>query len=1636
MNVTEHEVFLRAVRSITLAQLVSEDVPVFSGLLRELLSGMVKDIKDFPKETFDRVASSMRLISVLSFTGASHPRFTSTLNEVLVEDKLDTVPAVRDKQRDKIYQLYESTKVGHCTMVVGPTSGGKSTIIATLVKTGIAMGVQTQVYPLNPKSLPIKELYGVLDPITQFWTEGVLSYIFRQMNIPGSYETTDSQRPSGDTIPGTEPLCQDNRSSLFSTLSETRQLRNYIVLDGDLDEVWLENMNSVLDESKTLCLPNGGRTELVHHCRILFEIPHLHHCSPSTISRCGIVYVDPSTLGIEPYWARWLSLNVKPENGEERLEFKNRLNGLFVKYVSSCLSLFTHRRIPLQTVIPMTPLNMIVQLCTILKYNLDGYFAGCISPEETEAVFIFSLYCSLGAVLNAEAQIVFDEHVKELSEFETVKDNEEKIAAYNEIPSKEPTWYSYTLNRGNSPSPGWVLWSSRVNEYEHSPGIEFSEMFVPTMESGKLMWLLNAMHERRRPCLVVGDTGSTQTTTIQYYLRSLKQNSKKHYSQLTVPFTSFTTSRDMLLALESAVNKDTRDRELLLFIDDVNLPKCDGFGTQEPIAFLKFLIENGGCFGRDKNLNWRSFKNTSYFSAVNTPLHHAHLSLDPRFLSLFSIIYTNPLSDSTLVRIYGSILSGHWTQFEEDIRTSVPDIVEMTVDLYKIALAELHPTPAKFQYWLSTRDLSRLTRRLLSITPKLFNTVGTVLRAWRNEFERAVCNRLHTQEDQLLMNGHITEALTKWFPGHVNTVMKDPLVMGELGYEDYQDMGDYSAIENYFVKMQNEYNSFKPIQGPTLDLVLFEDMLQHLYRLYRTLRKPNSHCMLLGLEGEGKRSLVGLATFAAGRKFIKLDNCRVDNLTQFRQDLKAMFKTVVHEKETKVIVIKEHEITNDGCLDLINSIITLGVPPSLYTYKEKQVICSGVKGIIDSDQGIEQMKQTLVQEDPTLCQNEMNLTVKAMIKNLMEETLEEEYQTSDVIPSVCAEEDKTKLITLEDDSGENEESEAWKYFVSQVAANVHVVFCASPTSDTLRSRCRNFPALYNNTYINRIPPWSHDALLAVATKFIEPSTLLPEDLKPSIIEHLLFTHASISQFVEEYQRVLNRYAFFSFKHYLSFVKSFIKMIEQKLQTRSTDGYSIQQKINLLGAAIDIVSRQQGLDNLDSMLELEGSEASFTENPITGTPITENPMTAIKVEELIEMLGPVRVRWGEELATLVTTRTNAVGACLLGAGFMVYASPFSQEFRNRMIYDTWQTHLVDASIPIDSEFLVEEFLCGDDFERRHLNTWRSDELSLDQFSIQNALLVTKGNRFPLCIDPEGRAINWILNREKTNHLKVASFSDTDWYRLLIEAMKYGHTFVINDVESVDPIIEVVLEKNIIQKKGPCSVFLGSTECAYNPGFRLYLTTRKSYSTFKSWVFNKAMVIDFSMTPEALEEMFLSRTIEKETDYEEQYERSLAAVRSNKQNYSTFNKHVMTELTRANVWNKNAALDNIKKNLEKCKEAKDKLLEAESIVATLAPMRDLYRPIAKRAVILYQARKDMTKVNHMYQFSLERFIDKVFPNSFDPSQNSIQNMSMQSAQSIDKETEQIEQDQDYELNQRLISVVDSLTVNCYKHICLVV
>jgi dynein heavy chain len=88
------------------------------------------------------------------------------------------------EQVDKVIQLYEVMLTRHTTMVVGQTGGGKSVIINALARAQSKAGKRTTLHVVNPKAISVAELYGVLDPDTRDWTDGLLSNIFREINRP------------------------------------------------------------------------------------------------------------------------------------------------------------------------------------------------------------------------------------------------------------------------------------------------------------------------------------------------------------------------------------------------------------------------------------------------------------------------------------------------------------------------------------------------------------------------------------------------------------------------------------------------------------------------------------------------------------------------------------------------------------------------------------------------------------------------------------------------------------------------------------------------------------------------------------------------------------------------------------------------------------------------------------------------------------------------------------------------------------------------------------------------------------------------------------------------------------------------------------------------------------------------------------------------------------------------------------------------------------------------------------------------------------------------------------------------------------------------------------------------------------
>lgn len=114
------------------------------------------------------------------------------------------------------------------------------TLSLTMMLSFDRMGALTKMWMLNPKDRSVVELYGILDPNTRDWTDGLLSSIFRHIN-----KLTDKNE------------------------------KRYIVFDGDVDALWVENMNSVMDDNRLLTLANGERIRLQKHCALLFEVGYI-----------------------------------------------------------------------------------------------------------------------------------------------------------------------------------------------------------------------------------------------------------------------------------------------------------------------------------------------------------------------------------------------------------------------------------------------------------------------------------------------------------------------------------------------------------------------------------------------------------------------------------------------------------------------------------------------------------------------------------------------------------------------------------------------------------------------------------------------------------------------------------------------------------------------------------------------------------------------------------------------------------------------------------------------------------------------------------------------------------------------------------------------------------------------------------------------------------------------------------------------------------------------------------------------------------------------------------------------------------------------------------------------------------------
>lgn len=1058
-DLNEALVLMRALRDMNHPKFVYDDVPLFLGLIRDLFPGM-----DCPR--------------------VGYPDFSAAVAKVLAEHNYIVLPY----QVDKVVQLYETMMTRHSTMVVGPTGGGKTVVIQNLAEAQTCLGLKTKFYVLNPKACSVIELYGILDPVTRDWTDGLLSNIFRNMN-----KTTEKSE------------------------------RRYILFDGDVDALWIENMNSVMDDNKLLTLANGERIRLqTPVCALLFEVGDLQFASPATVSRAGMVYVDPKNLGFQPFWDRWVKTRT-------HLPTKTAFQDLYEQYIPDLIAfvlegVISNKQIPpLKTVIPQSGLNMITQLCTMINAiypqlqedNRDA--EEDIDKDFLESVFIFCIYNSIGATLIDKCRLDFDEFVKSQCTMLRQEDSNENRANHRHIPTAFPLLYDYCFD---VKTQTWIAWKWLVPEYIHDKEKRFSEILVPTVDTVRVTNLLYVMNKIGRPMILIGETGTSKTAIIQNFLRDLNPDIN---ILLNINFSSRTSSMDLQKNLESAVEKRTKNiygpslgKKLICFIDDMNMPQVDEYGTQQPIALLKLLFERKGFYDRGKDLNWKVLKDVTYFAAMGVA-GGGRNEVDPRFMSMFSVFNLVFSSTVTLFHIYSSILSGHLNEFPEEV-LQADNLITMTLNLYNFIIVQLPPTPNKFHYIFNMRDLSRIVAGLCKTTAKFFFAVHQIVRVWRNEFTRVICDRLINEEDQNYMTEQIRLQIEKWYPSQLKEIikeeipediesftfeesnddneeeveeeqvdvieyaMRDPLLFGdfrnavnenEIRY--YEDLLDYEAIYYLFQEIMEEYNERKE----KLNIVLFNDALEHLTRIHRGIRLQRGHVMIVGVGGSGKSSLTKLATFTAGCEIFTIVLCKGYNESMFKEDLKKLYYQLGVAGKPTVFYFTAAQIIEEGFLEFINNILMIGIVPALFTDDEKEQIIN-------------------------------------------------------------------QLRSASQNAGYGIAKDAvWQYFLHQCADNLHLVIAMSPSGDILSKRCRSFPGLVNNTTIDWIFPWPKQALYAVASVYLKENLKIPDLYRDQIIEHVVHVHTSIEQYAKDYLLKLRRKNFVTPKHYLDLMQTYLNLLNEK-----------------------------------------------------------------------------------------------------------------------------------------------------------------------------------------------------------------------------------------------------------------------------------------------------------------------------------------------------------------------------------------------------------------------------------------------------------------------------------------------------------
>ncbi|XP_048373762.1 dynein axonemal heavy chain 2 [Sphaerodactylus townsendi] len=1648
-DLADEEVLLMAMKDMNIAKLTSNDVPLFNAITQDLFPGIECPVIDYGK-------------------------LKEVLETELREMGLQAIPFTITK----VIQLYETKNSRHSSMIVGNTGSGKTVTwralqatLCSLNRSGDTSFNVVREFPLNPKSVSLGELYGEYNLSTNEWTDGILSSLMRT-------------------------ACADERPD-----------EKWILFDGPVDTLWIESMNSVMDDNKVLTLINGERIAMPEQVSLLFEVENLSVASPATVSRCGMVYTDYNDLGWKPYVLSWIEKRPKAE--------AETLQRMFDKFTDKIL---TFKKDNCQELVPISEYSGIVSLCklfTSLATPENGLNPADVDNYLTvvEMFFIFSMIWSLCAAVDEEGRKKIDNFLREIE---------------GSFPNKDTVYEYYVDGKRKQ----WSSFEDKLPKmWRYPSNAPFYKIIVPTVDTMRYNYLVTALVSNQNPVLLVGLVGTGKTSIAQRNCHSLLDSTR---NALTASLPTQTTSNNVQSIIESRVEKRTKGvyvplggKSMITFMDDLNMPAKDLFGSQPPLELLRLWLDYGFWYDRTKQTI--KYIRDMFLMAAMGPPGGGRTVISSRLQSCFNLINMTFPTESQIRRIFGTMINQKLQNFDEGVKPIGNIITEATMELYNSVVQKFLPTPAKIHYLFNLRDISKVFQGMLRAHKDFHDTKPSLTRLWIHECFRVFSDRLVDAQDAEAFTVLLSEKLGTSFDLTFHNLCpnKRPPIFGDFMRNVYEDLTDMTVLKAEMERALGDYNRTPGVVP--MRLVLFRDAIEHITRIVRVISQPRGNMLLVGIGGSGRQSLARLASSICEYYNFQIEVSRQYRKQEFREDIKRLYRqTGVDQKPTTFLFV-DTQIADECFLEDINNILSSGEVPNLYKPDEFEEIQNHIidaaraEGIQESQDSIfayliERVRNNLhvvlclspvgdpfrnrIRQYPALvnCTTinwfsewpkeallevaekylegvdlgtvergsldtihkrvarifvTMHWSVAQYSQKMLQELRRHNYVTptnylelvsgykkllaekrkelSEQINKLCNglfKIDETRLkvqvMTLELEEARRKVAEFQRQceeylviIVQQKREADEQQKTVSANSEKIAAEEIKCKALADNAQkdLEEALPALEEAMKALESLNKKDLTEIksygrPPTLVETVMQAVMILRGSEPTWAEAKKQLgepnfIKQLVYFDkdnisdkvlkkISAYCSqpdFQPDIIGRVSVAAKSlcmwvRAMEMYGriyrvVEPKRARMNAALAQLAEKQAaqaeaqerLREVAEKLEMlkKEYEEKLAQKEELRKKSEEMEIKLDRADKLVSGLAGEKVRWEETMKGLQEDLGYLVGDCLLAAAFLSYMGPFLSVYRDEILSHIWIRQIRELQVPCSPGFTCDNFLSNPTIVR----TWNIQGLPSDNFSTENGIIVTRGNRWPLMIDPQCQATKWIKNMEVKNGLKIIDLQMPDYLRILENAVQLGIPVLLQNVqEELDPPLAPILNKSVTKVGGRLLIRLADKEVEYHPEFRFYITTKLSNPHYTPETSSQTTIVNFAVKEQGLEAQLLGIVVRKERpELEEQKDSLVLNIAAGKRKLKELEDEILRLLNEAT----GSLLDDVQlvNTLQTSKitatEVTDQLETSETTEIKIDTAREAYRPCAQRASILFFVLNDMGRIDPMYQFSLDAYID---------------------------------------------------------------